>query len=160
MAGGGGVDAPRPPLGPLLRSRLDLMVLVAVGGAAGALARWGVEESLPQADGAFAWWLLLVNTSGAALLGLLVMGLATRRPTSRRARPLLGTGVLGGWTTFSAASLDLQQHLAGGRPGAAAVSFAVGLVLPVLAAWVGTALAQATAPRPGPAPGPAPGGAA
>ena len=113
---------PRPPLGPLLRERLDLVLLVALGGAAGSLARWAVGVSLPQAAGSFSWPLLVVNASGSALLGALVVLLATRRPGSRRLRPLLGTGVLGGWTTFSAAALDLQGHLAGQRYDVAAVT--------------------------------------
>ncbi len=68
-----------------------------------------VEASLPQAAGV----VRLVAAAGQHHRGraarALVVVLATRRPGSRRARPLLGTGVLGGWTTFSAAALDLQQ---------------------------------------------------
>ena len=140
-----GRPEPRPPLGPLLRERLDLVLLVALGGAAGSLARWAVGVSLPQAAGSFSWPLLLVNTSGSALLGALVVLLATRRPGSRRLRPLLGTGVLGGWTTFSAAALDLQGHLAGHRYDVAAVTVVAALALPLLAAWAGAALVAGTA---------------
>ena len=108
-----GHPGPRPPLGAVLRERLDLVLLVALGGAAGSLARWAVGAALQEPTGSFSWSLLVVNTTGSALLGALVVVLATRRPGSRRLRPLLGTGVLGGWTTFSAAALDLQGHLAG-----------------------------------------------
>jgi CrcB protein len=134
---------PRPRLGPLLRSRLDLVALVAVGGAAGALARWSVDHALPHTAGTPSWSTLLLNTSGSLLLGALVVALARRRPGSRRLRPLLGTGVLGGYTTFSAAALDVQQLLALGRPAAAGLAAGLGLVLPVLAAWAGAVLTAA-----------------
>ncbi len=134
--------SPRPPLGALLRSRLDLVLLVAVGAAAGSLARFAVATSLPSAACSPSWATLLVNVTGAALLGLLVERLALARPTSRRLRPLLGTGVLGGYTTFSAAALDVQGHLAAGRLGVAALAAGLGLLLPVLAAGAGAWLAR------------------
>lgn len=129
-------QGPRPPLGPLLRERADLVALVALGGAVGSLGRWAVGAVLPTAAGAPAWSTVLVNVTGAAALGALVVWLAARRPGSRRAQPLLGTGVLGGWTTFSAAVLDVQTHLAAGHLPALALAVAVGLVVPVVAAWV------------------------
>lgn len=129
----------------MLRERLDLVLLVALGGAAGSLARWAVGAALQEPAGSFSWSLLVVNTTGAALLGALVVVLATRRPGSRRLRPLLGTGVLGGWTTFSAAALDLQGHLAGHRDDLAAVTVVAGLVLPLLAAWAAAAVVAGAA---------------
>lgn len=134
--------SPRPPLGALLRSRLDLVLLVAVGGAVGSLTRFGVGTALPSDATSPSWATLLVNVTGAALLGLLVERLALARPTSRRLRPLLGTGVLGGYTTFSAAALDVQGHLAAGRLGVAALAAGLGLLLPVLAAGAGVWLAR------------------
>ena len=141
-----GARPDRPPLAPLLRSHVDLVALVALGGAVGALVRWGVDHALPPAAGWPAWSTLLVNTTGAALLSVLVVVLARRRPASRRLRPLLGTGVLGGFTTFSAAALDVQQHLVGGRVGTAALAVVLSLVLPVLAAWAGAAATRTVLP--------------
>lgn len=138
---------PRPPLGQLLRSRRDVVALVALGGGVGSLLRFGVDTALPHGTGSPAWSTLLVNVTGAALLGLLVEALVLVRPTSRRVRPLLGTGLLGGYTTFSAAALDVQGHLAAGRAGAAALAVGLGLVLPVLAAWGGIVLARRLAGR-------------
>ncbi len=140
--------SPRPSLGTLLRSRLDLVLLVALGGAVGSLARFGVGTALASGSASPSWGTLVVNVTGAALLGLLVEALALGRPTSRRLRPLLGTGVLGGYTTFSAAALDVQGHLADGRIGVAALATVLGLVLPVLAAWGGIAVAGALVRRP------------
>lgn len=126
---------PRPPLGALLRERADLVVLVALGGALGSLGRWAVAVAFVAPTTSPSWPTLLVNVSGAAALGALLVWLAARRPGSRRAQPLLGTGVLGGWTTFSAAVLDVQAHLAAGRPLSFAIAVVVGLGTPVLAAW-------------------------
>ncbi|GAB4066990.1 hypothetical protein GCM10028777_21620 [Angustibacter speluncae] len=126
---------PRPPLGPLLRERADLVALVALGGALGSLGRWAVGGALPASEGAPAWSTVLVNVTGAAALGALLAWLAARRPGSRRAQPLVGTGFLGGWTTFSAAVLDVQGHLAAGHLATLGLAVVVGLGLPVVAAW-------------------------
>ena len=51
----------------------------------------------------------MTNATGSALLGVLLVVLAVRYPRDRYARPLLGTGVLGGYTTFSTFSVDAAQ---------------------------------------------------
>lgn len=76
-------------------------VAVAAGGAVGSLARTGVGLALPGVLGT-----LLVNVTGAFLLGLLLA-----RTTDPRRRALLGTGVLGSWTTFSALVVDTDRLL-------------------------------------------------
>jgi CrcB protein len=140
---------PRPALGPLLRERADLVVLVAVGGALGSLLRWAVSTALPVPATSPSWPTVLVNLSGAAALAALLVWLTARRPGSRRAQPLLGTGLLGGWTTFSAAVLDVQAHLVAGRLPALALAVGVGLLAPVLAAWLATAVTRSLVGAPG-----------
>lgn len=110
------------------------MALVALGGALGSLGRWAVGVALPPDAGAPSWSTVLVNVTGAAALGTLLVWLAARRPGSRRAQPLLGTGFLGGWTTFSAAVLDVQAHLVAGHLAALGLAVVVGLLVPVVAA--------------------------
>lgn len=80
-------------------------VLVAAGGAVGAVARYLVGAALPAHPLAAT---LAVNLLGCLLLGLLV----GRRPDDPVLRPLLGTGVLGGFTTFSALALQTDRLLA------------------------------------------------
>lgn len=79
-----------------------MIVAVAVGGAVGALARHATTSLLPAEPGSFGAGVLMVNVVGCALLGMLTAG-----PLPHRlARPFLGVGVLGGFTTFSAFALD------------------------------------------------------
>ncbi len=88
------------------------MLLTAVGGALGAVARWGLEDAFPAHGTAFPWTTFAINVVGSGLLALLGATPAVRR---RPALPVfLGTGVLGGFTTMSAASVDTVRLLDGG----------------------------------------------
>ncbi len=117
----------RPPL-----PRPRVAAVVALGGAAGGVARAGVGTAL---DGAGGWPVatFAVNVVGAALLAALLVVLAERLPRARYLRPLLGTGLLGGFTTFSAFSVDTVRLLDDGRAGAAA-AYATATVVATLAA--------------------------
>jgi fluoride exporter len=114
-------------------------VLAAVGGALGALARWGVAEALPRPDGGWPWATLLVNLSGCLLMGVLLGALAGREPEPAWARPFLGAGVLGGYTTYSAFAIEVAD-----LAGAGAAVLAAGYVL---VSVVGGVLAVATGAR-------------
>src|SRR5208282_1937480 len=84
---------------------------VALGGGLGTLARYGLDRAVPTQVGHFPTATLLVNLSGSLLIGLLLpfaLGQAARRPLLR---PFLITGILGGWTTFSALATDAAQLL-------------------------------------------------
>ncbi|MFD0341921.1 fluoride efflux transporter FluC [Streptomyces sp. NPDC127117] len=108
-----------------------VVVAVAIGGAAGTAARYGTERIWPTGTSAFPWTVLLVNTVGCFLMGVLMVTLKLRFPGSPRLlSPLLGTGVLGGFTTFSHYTDNVRQLFENGRPG-----YAVGcLLLTVVAA--------------------------
>lgn len=82
-----------------------LVLAVATAGAAGALLRHGLAELLPAAEGGLPVATLLANLSGCLLLGLLV----ARVPASGWPRPVLGTGLLGGWTTWSGLALEVDR---------------------------------------------------
>ena len=114
-------------------------VLAAIGGALGALARWGVAEALPARDGGWPWATLLVNLTGCLLMGVLLGTLAAREPEPAWARPFLGVGVLGGYTTYSAFAVDVV-----GLADAGAVAGAAGYVL---ASLLGGVLAVAAGAR-------------
>lgn len=80
------------------------LALVAAGGAIGTAARLGLGLLLPTATG-IPWATLIANVLGAFLLGIL----AARLPGSSARRILLGTGVLGGFTTYSALAVGTVQ---------------------------------------------------
>lgn len=125
--------------------------LVFLGGTLGTAARHGLEVVLGTA-GPLPAATLAANVSGAFLLGLLLEGLTARGPDGgrlRAARLLLGTGVLGGFTTYS--TFAVQSVLLGGpgttgfagEVGAALLYGAVSLAAGLLAALLGTAIGSA-----------------
>ena len=133
----------------IVRGRWDVVGVVALGGAIGGAARWLVNASLPHVMGTFPWSTLIENVTGSLLLGvLLVYVLEVWRP-GRYVRAFLGTGVLGGYTTFSTFSTDILA-LARGHEGAQALAYLVGsLVGGLLAAWAGMMIARVLVVRPG-----------
>lgn len=130
-------------------SRRDVLAVIALGGAVGAGLRYGLSEAVPRAAGEFPWATLIVNVTGCLALGALMVVLLATRPASRYLRPLLGVGLLGGYTTFSAYALEARDLLAGGHAGTAAAyllgSVVAGLVavqLGLLAGGLGLAVAR------------------
>ncbi len=110
-----------------------MLAAVATGGAAGAVARYGVGLAVAPP-----WATLAVNLSGGLLIGVLV----ARHRDDVLLRALLGTGALGGWTTFSTASTDVLALAHGGAPVLAAAYAAGTLALSVAAAAVGLRLGR------------------
>jgi len=121
-------------------------VVVAVGGALGALARYGVQLGLPHSPGAWPWATVAVNLTGCLLIGLLLAVLLARAPDHPWLRPFLATGVLGGYTTFSTFSVDAVQLVEAGRWPLAVVYLLVsvvgGLAAVVLGLGVGRRVAR------------------
>src|SRR3954469_2980962 len=108
------------------------LILVMLGGAAGAGLRYEVGRlTLRQLGAGFPWGTLAVNLAGGLLMGLLAGALTGIDMMSRPAWLLLGVGVLGGFTTFSAFSLDLFYMIQRGQLGVAA-GYALGSVLGAL----------------------------
>lgn len=107
---------------------------LALGGIAGAAARWWVHDLWP---GSSIWWAtLIVNVSGSAVLGWLVAADPQRR---RVATAVIGAGFCGSFTTFSAFSLIVADYFALHRPVAgvlyAALSLGLAITAAVLAGW-------------------------
>lgn len=96
----------------------SVLAAVAVGGAVGAVLRLGVGVAVPDAAGGFPWTTFGINVVGSFLLALLPAWAAVRRMPLLP--PLLGTGVLGGFTTLSAYSEQTRALLADGATGLAA----------------------------------------
>jgi fluoride exporter len=114
-----------PPL------RRSAVVAVAAGGAVGAVLRHGLATLFPDPAGGFPWTIFAVNVSGCLLLALLpASALVRRRPLLP---PLLGTGVLGGFTTLSTYSEQTRALAAEGHAVTAA-AYAVGTLAACLVA--------------------------
>ncbi|MER5476000.1 CrcB family protein [Streptomyces sp. NPDC002734] len=129
-----------------------VIAVVAVGGAAGAALRFGAagvwrngsDAALVWRTGeaAFPWTTLLVNVVGCFLMGVLTVALKERfTGAPRLLNPLLGTGVLGGFTTFSSYTDDARRLFENDQPGSA-LGY---IVLTVAAALAGVALGAALA---------------
>jgi CrcB protein len=132
------LPAPRaahPAGGRWSRSQAAVLGAVTAGGVAGACLRYGASLLWPTHPGAFPTTTLGINAVGCAAMGVL-MAVITAVPSAHPlARPFLGTGVLGGFTTFSTYALDAQRLLDAGRAGTA---------LAYLAATVAAALGAVT----------------
>ncbi|MCA1782437.1 MAG: CrcB family protein [Intrasporangiaceae bacterium] len=80
-----------------------------MGGTLGTAARAAIEGAFPHTGETFPWATFFVNVTGALLLGLLIEAVALHRgrpATARKLRLALGTGLLGGYTTYSTFILE------------------------------------------------------
>ncbi|MDX6293376.1 MAG: fluoride exporter [Kribbellaceae bacterium] len=129
------------PTGP------QVLGAIALGGAIGALARYGVGRALPHRSGAFPWSTFLINVSGCLLIGVLLVMITEVRTVHPLSRPFLGTGVLGGFTTFSTFAVDTEQLL-GDHPLTAVAYFFGTVAAALLAVQTGvTVTRRLTLPR-------------
>ena len=116
--------------------------LVALGGAAGAVLRYQAGRTLtgllgPAAVASFPWATLFVNIVGSLAMGLLAGWLARNGSASDTWRLLIGIGLLGGFTTFSAFSLEMMLLIERGQPGTAFVYAAISVLAGVTALYIG-----------------------
>jgi CrcB protein len=96
---------PAPPAPPLA----GVLGVIALGGVIGSLSRYGLAEGFPHDAGSFPWATFATNVIGCFLIGVL---LALLTPLSHPLlRPFLGTGILGGFTTFSTFAVDTDKLL-------------------------------------------------
>jgi CrcB protein len=116
----------------LVLPRADKREVAAIfaGGAIGTLLRAALAESFPHAATAWPWPTFGVNIGAAFLLGYFVTRLQERLPLSSYRRPLLGTGVCGGLSTFSTMQVEILKMISahdwGLATGYAAASIAAG----------------------------------
>ena len=125
------------------RRQLDVLAVVAAGGVLGAEARYGAGVLVPHTPDAFPWSTLLVNALGCLLIGVLMVVLAEMTAPHRLARPFLGVGVLGGFTTFSTYAVDVQRLLLAHRAGSALAYLTGTVVAALVAVWLGATATRA-----------------
>lgn len=125
-----------------------VLAAVSLGGALGSLARYLISQAVHASPGRFPWATFLTNLSGCFALGLLMVLILDVWPPNRYARPFLGIGFLGGYTTFSTFAVELRNLAAHGYRGIA-VAYALGSLLGGLTAvWCGMTLARLIAGLP------------
>lgn len=124
---------------------MSLVLFAAAGGAVGAALRHLTNVVCGQLFGpSFPWGTFAVNVLGSLLMGLLIAALALRWSAPLEVRTFLATGVLGGFTTFSAFSMDFAA-LFERKAYLSAAGYAGGtLALSLLAVFVGLALGRVT----------------
>jgi CrcB protein len=88
---------------------------VFVGGAVGSLARATVSQAFPWVVGTWPWATFTVNVLGCAVLGYWTTRLQEQLPLSAYGRPLLGSGLCGGLTTFSTMQVELFRMIGAGE---------------------------------------------
>ncbi|WP_030672260.1 fluoride efflux transporter CrcB [Streptomyces rimosus] len=126
-------ERPRPV--PPWQGQWPVVGAVALGGGIGAAARYGAGLLWPTAPGTFPVTTLLINITGCALMGVLMALISERGAPHQLLRPFLGTGVLGGFTTFSTYAVDTEHLLTTGRAALALAYLAATLLGALAAAW-------------------------
>lgn len=124
---------------------MKLLLYACAGGAFGAGARYLVGVGVTRFVGInamFPWATLCVNVVGSFLMGVLIDSLALKFQASLELRTLFATGVLGGFTTFSAFSLDFVTLMSRKESLLAGVYVASSVGLSILALYAGLALAR------------------
>jgi fluoride exporter len=119
--------------------KIPVIAAVAAGGALGAVARYALTQAWPTPPGTFDWPVWTINVTGCFLIGILMVLVARLWPDRRLLRPFWGPGFLGGYTTFSTATVDVLRI----PPATALAYLGATLVGALLAVWLGTTLAEA-----------------
>lgn len=119
---------------------MSALLQVAVGGAIGASLRYLSVTGFTRAFAGFPFGTMFVNVLGSFLMGILAIWLLQK--TDGRYAPLLMTGLLGGFTTFSAYSLDAIKLIEQGRIGPAVAYIGGSVILAIGALALGMLLAK------------------
>ena len=122
---------------------MKLMLFAAAGGAVGAAGRYLVGVAAVRLLGhGFPWGTLVVNIVGSLIMGALIEAVALRYSISNEMRTFLTTGILGGFTTFSAFSLDFAILIERKAHGLAALYLCASVALSIGALFAGLYLAR------------------
>ena len=117
---------------------------IGVAGAAGALARYGLEGVVSQRTStAFPWGTFVVNVTGAFVVGFLFVVLTERFTVAPWLRSSILIGLLGGYTTFSTLTLETYRLLEDGVIGLAAANAFGSLAAGMLAVYLGVVVGRA-----------------
>lgn len=127
---------------PVLRGQAPVVAVVALGGALGAVARYALALHWPAQPGGFPWATFWTNVVGCAVIGVFMVVITEVRAAHRLVRPFFGTGVLGGFTTFSTYAVDIQRLVDHGRPATGLAYLAATLLAALTAVWLTSTAAR------------------
>jgi fluoride exporter len=116
-------------------------ILVMAGGALGAALRYALARALPL-DTAWPWPTFIANVAGGVLMGLLSAWLLRAGQAGELLRLLLGVGLLGGFTTFSAFSLEMAKMMDQGQVSLAAGYALASVIIALAAVFAGMAVGR------------------
>lgn len=118
-------------------------ILVMAGGAAGAVLRYQLSRMFTATGTGWPWATFTANVAGGLVMGVLASWLLRQSAESEPVRLLIGVGLLGGFTTFSAFSLEMAQMIERGQGGLAAGYALTSVFLALVALFAGLALGRA-----------------
>jgi CrcB protein len=121
-----------------------VVAVIALGGALGAVARYGASLLWPAQPGGFPWATFWVNVVGCAVIGVFMVVITDVWAAHRLVRPFFGTGVLGGFTTFSTYTVDIERLVDAGHPGTGLAYLAATLLAALASVWLAVAVARRT----------------
>lgn len=130
------------PRGARLRADAELVAVVAFGGATGACARYGASLLWPTAPDTFPWTTLAVNVTGCAIMGIFMILVTDVWTAHRLLRPFVGTGMMGGYTTFSTYAADIHHLINTDHVATGLVYLALTLIGALTAVWTTAALTR------------------
>lgn len=122
---------------------MNPIILVMSGGAIGAGLRYGLSRALPVSPGGWPWPTFAANVLGGLAMGVLAAWVLRGDNSAESLRLFVGVGVLGGFTTFSAFSLEMMQMAERGQIGLAAGYALASVLLALGALFAGMIAAKA-----------------
>lgn len=145
-------EEPSRPIEPRGRHELTLLIAVLLGGFLGTLSRYELDRAWPTPAGHFPATTFTINTTGSFLLGALLTVLLAQPFGHRQWRAFLGTGMLGGWTTYSTLAVEGVTLMKGHHPATAVGYLGASLGAGLAAVGLGMALGWTVAGTGRPAP--------
>lgn len=133
----GPLDGFGPRRRRVIRPQVIIVASLAIGGSLGAVARYAISLGLPTETGRFPLGTFVINISGSFVLGFLLITLIEQFPLGRLARPVIGTGFIGAYTTFSTFMVEAVLLVRAGKPEIALAYLAGSVVAGLFAVWFG-----------------------
>ncbi|GLX50690.1 putative fluoride ion transporter CrcB 1 [Streptomyces hygroscopicus subsp. hygroscopicus] len=124
------------------RAQGPIVAVVAFGGALGACGRYGLALAWPAPPDGFPWATFWTNLIGCAVMGVFMVFITEVWAAHRLVRPFFGTGVLGGFTTFSTYTVDIRRLVESGRPEIGLAYLVATPCAALAAVWLASATAR------------------